>query len=180
MNIRKLLTLATAGTAAASISIFGLGLTPAYAIDNPVTFEVLTGSLTLAQTPASTLLVEGSAQDMPVTTVTDGRSAADRTGAWTVSASASDLFAANGVGTGDDATILASQITIDETAGSFTAGSGTPAHPAAVVGATPAALVSATADTIDSVYSYTPTALLADQTLPFAGSYTGNVTQTVV
>ena len=31
MNIRKIITLATAGTAAASLSIFGLGLTPAYA-----------------------------------------------------------------------------------------------------------------------------------------------------
>ena len=58
MNIRKIITLATAGTAAASLSIFGLGLTPAYAIDNPVTFEVLTGSLSIAQTPSSTLLVE--------------------------------------------------------------------------------------------------------------------------
>ena len=177
MNIRKIITLATAGTAAASLSIFGLGLTPAYAIDNPVTFEVETGSLSIAQTPASTLLVEGSAEDMPVTTVTDGRSEVTRTGAWVVSASASDLV--SDLAGPDEATIDADQITIDETAGSFTSGSGTPTHPAAVVGG-PAALVSATADTIDSVYTYTPTALLAAQTLPFAGSYTGTVTQTVV
>ena len=42
------------------------------------------------------------------------------------------------------------------------------------------ALVSATGDSIDSVYTYMPTATLAAQTLPFAGSYSGNVIQTVV
>ncbi len=177
MKLRKIITLATAGTAAASLSLFGVGINAAYAVDQPVTFEVESGDLIIAQTPTSTLLVEGAAQNMPVTTVTDGRSEVTRTAAWTVSASASNLI--SDLAGPDEATILADQITIDETPGSFTTGSGTRVAAAPVVGG-PATLVSATADTIDSVFTYTPTVLLATQTLPFAGSYTGTITQTVV
>ena len=81
MKLRKIITLATAGTAAASLSLFGVGITAANAATNDVTFEVVTGDLTLDQAPGSTLLVEGSAEDMPVTTVTDGRSEANRSAA---------------------------------------------------------------------------------------------------
>jgi hypothetical protein len=166
MKLRKIVTLATAGTATAGLSLFGLGVNPAGAANGvqPVTFEVSAGSLALAQTPTSTLLVEGSAEAMPVTTVTDGRNAFDRSGAWTVTATASDLNEAGG------ASIPAADIALDQS-GTFTSGSGT-------VGAL--GLVSATSDTIDSVYTYTPTATLAAQTLPYSGSYTGTVTQTVV
>jgi len=179
MNIRKILTLATAGTAAASLSIFGLGLTPAYAEDEIVTFEVADGELIIAQTPAGTALVQASAVAMPVTTVTDGRNAFGRSGAWTVSASVTDLSAGTvGVGAGIHL-IDSDQITLDETVGSFTGGTGTRVGAAAVVGDTPATLVSATGDSITSVFTYTPTALLATQTLPYAGNYSGTVTQTV-
>lgn len=173
MKLRKIATLATAGSAAAGLSLLGLGITPAYAVDEPVTFEVAGGLLAIAQTPtAGTALVQGSAVNMPVTTVTDGRAEFDRTGAWTVSASVTALTETGG------ATILANQITLDETVGSFTAGTGTRVAAAAVVATGP--LVSATGDSINSVFTYTPTALLAAQTLPFSGSYTGTVTQTVV
>jgi hypothetical protein len=178
MKLRKMITLAAAGTAVASLSLFGVGITAAYAVDQPITFEVTAGSLAIAQTAtAGTALTQATPANMPVTTVTDGRNSAARTGAWTVTGTASNLFAVNGAGTGDDATILAAQITLDES-GSFTTLTGTPVDEAAVVGG-PAALVSATGDAIDSVYSYTPTATLAAQTRPFSGSYTGSVTQTV-
>jgi hypothetical protein len=165
MKLRKIITLATAGTATAGLSLLGLGVNPAGAdAVQPVTFEVTAGSLALAQTPTSTLLVEGSAEAMPVTTVTDGRNAFDRSGAWTVTAAASDLTEVGG------ASIPAADITLAQS-GSFTTGSGT-------VGAL--GLVSASADSIDSVYTYTPTAELAVQVLPYSGYYTGTVTQTVV
>jgi hypothetical protein len=165
MNKMKKIASVTIG-ALTMISAGGFGSSIAHAANGvqPVTFEVTAGSLALAQTPTSTLLVEGSAQDMPVTTVTDGRNAFDRSGAWTVTATASDLDEAGG------ASIPAADITLDQS-GSFTSGSGT-------VGAL--GLVSASADSIDSVYTYTPTAELAAQTLPYSGSYTGTVTQTVV
>jgi hypothetical protein len=180
MNIRKLLTLATAGTAAATISLFGMAA--AYAVDQPVTFEVTGGSLAIAQTPtAGTALTQGTAVNMPVTTVTDGRNEFGRTAFWTVSANVTALSAGVvDVGAGIH-TIGANQITLDETSGSFTSGSGTRVPEAAVVGgALPSALVSATGDSIDSVFTYTPTALLGAQTLPYSGSYTGTVSQTVV
>ncbi|MEA2933352.1 MAG: hypothetical protein QOI56_2137 [Actinomycetota bacterium] len=172
MNIRKILTLATAGTAAASISLFVLGTPAAHALNGvePVTFQVTANtSLALAQTPsAGTPLVQGTAANMPVTTVTDGRNAFDRTGAWSVTATASDLTATQG----GSHTILAAQITLAQS-GTFNSGGGT-------VDATPVGLVSTSDDTVDSVYTYTPTAQLAPQTSPFAGSYSGTVTQTVV
>ena len=93
MKLRKIITLATAGTAAASLSLFGVGITAAYAVDQPVTFEVVTGALVIAQTPSVDAAGGGVAQDMPVTTVTDGRSAVNRSAAWTVSANASNLVA---------------------------------------------------------------------------------------
>ena len=43
MKLRKIITLATAGTAAASLSLFGVGINAAYAVDQPVTFGVETG-----------------------------------------------------------------------------------------------------------------------------------------
>ncbi|MEY2476893.1 MAG: hypothetical protein QOG87_2208 [Actinomycetota bacterium] len=173
MKFRKMLTLAVAGTAVAGTSLLGVGMTAAYAADQPVTFEVAGGTLAIAQTPtAGTALVQGTAVDMPVTTVTDGRAEFDRTGSWVVSASVTNLTESGG------ATILADQITLDETVGSFTAGTGTRVAAAAVVATGP--LVSATGDSINSVFTYTPTALLAAQTLPFSGSYAGTVTQTVV
>jgi hypothetical protein len=177
MKLRKILTLATAGTAAASLSLFGLGLTPAYAdADQPITFEVEGGFLVINQTATSSLLIEATAVNMPSTAVTDGRSDVTRSGEWTVTATASNLVSDEG-GL-DEATILSTQITLNETPGSFSPGSGTRVDAIAVVGT--GTLVSATADTIDSVYTYVPTATLAAQTLPFAGSYSGNVVQTVV
>jgi hypothetical protein len=173
MQLSKIMTMATAGTVAAGLSVLSLGISTAYAVDQPVTFEVTGGTLAIAQTPtAGTALVEGSAVNMPVTTVTDGRADFDRTGSWTVTASVTNLTESGG------ATILADQITLDETVGSFTSGTGTRVAAAAVVATGP--LVSATGDSIDSVFTYTPTALLADQTRPFSGSYGGTVTQTVV
>jgi hypothetical protein len=163
-KMKKIASVSIAGLAAIATGGFGSSIAHAANGVQPVTFEVTAGSLALAQTPTSTLLVEGSAQDMPVTTVTDGRNAFDRSGAWTVTATASDLDEVGG------ASIAASEITLAQS-GSFTSGSGT-------VGAL--GLVSASADSIDSVYTYTPTAELAPQTLPFSGSYTGTVTQTVV
>jgi hypothetical protein len=173
MRPQKFITLAIAGIATAGISLLALGVSPAFAVDQPVTFEVTGGSLEIAQTPtAGTALVQGTPVDMPVTTITDGRADFDRTGSWTVSASVTDLTESGG------ASILADQITLDETVGSFTAGTGTRVGMAAVVATGP--LVSATGDSINSVFTYTPTALLAAQTLPFAGSYAGTVSQTVV
>jgi hypothetical protein len=173
MKLNKIITLASGGVATAGLSLLGFGISPAYAVDQPVTFEVAGGSLAIAQTPtAGTALVEGTAVNMPVTTVTDSRADFSRTGAWTVSASVTNLTESGG------ATILSDQLTMDETVGSFTGGTGTRVGAAAVVATGP--LVSATGDSIDSVFTYTPTILLAAQTLPFSGSYAGTVTQTVV
>lgn len=153
-----------------------MGGPAASAADQPVTFSVGEGVLALAQTPtAGTVLAEGTAVAMPVTTVTDGRNQASRSASWTITGTASNLVADSGGP--DQATIAADQITLEE-AGSFTSGSGTLGDDPAVVGTGP--LQSVTANTIDSVYSYTPTATLATQTLPFSGDYTGTVTQTVV
>ena len=172
MKLRKIITLATTATAAASISLLGLGLTAAQAANGvePVTSEVgASGSLSLAQIPSTgTALVQATPVDMPVTTVTDGRNGAVRN--WTVTATASSLVSGSH-------SIAASQITLDEE-GSFTVGTGTAANPVPVVGT--GTLVSATADSIDSVYTYTPTAQLAAQGNIAAGSYTGVVTQTVL
>jgi hypothetical protein len=121
------------------------------------------------------VLVQNTPVAMPVTTVTDARNAASRSGAWTVTGTASDLVADDGGP--DEATIVATQITLSET-GTFTTPSGTRVDEDPVVGT--GALVSATGDSIASVYSYTPTAQLATQTLPLSGSYVGTVTQTVV
>jgi hypothetical protein len=168
MKLRKIVTLATAGTATAGLSLLGFGISPASAANGvqPITFEVSSGELALAQTPtAGTLLVQGSAEDMPVTTITDARNNTGRSGAWSVTSTASNLTAGS-------ATILASEITLAQS-GSFTAGDGT-------LDEVPDGLVSASGDTIDSVYTYTPTAELAPQSHPYSGSYTGTVTQTVV
>ena len=125
--------------------------------------ECATGALTLAQTPsAGTALVEGTAVAMPATTVTDTRSGTPRD--WTVTAVATNLV------TPDGAVILAAEITLDQ-AGSFTTGSGTLGE---------SGLVSASAVSVGSVYTYTPTAELAPQGPITAGSYVGTVTQTVV
>ena len=163
-NMKKIASATIAALTAMATGGFGSSVAHAANGVQPVTFEVTAGSLALAQTPTSSLLVEGSPVNMPVTTITDGRNAFDRSGDWTVSATASDLDEIGG------ASIPGSDITLAQS-GSFTAGSGT-------VGAL--GLVSASADTIDSVYTYTPTAELAPQTLPYSGSYTGTVTQTVV
>ena len=174
MKLRKIALLAAASTA--GLVFCTTGGPAASAAEEPVTFSVDEGVLALAQTPsAGTGLVEGTAVDMPVTTVTDGRNQASRSGSWTITATASDLVADEGGA--DEATIAANQITLAET-GSFTSGSGTLDNPAAVVGT--GTIQSVTGDTIESVYTYTPTAALATQTLPFSGDYTGTVTQTVV
>ncbi|MEA2828840.1 MAG: hypothetical protein QOG43_3279 [Actinomycetota bacterium] len=171
MNIRKILTLATAGTAAASISLFGLGTPAAHAdSDQPVTFtRASAGALTLAQDNSGTTpLTAGSAVSLPVTTVTDSRNDVRD---WNVTADASDLVS----------------VALDEIAGTnitlgvatspaavFTIGSGT---------VTAGGLVAVTGDSIDSLYTYTPTAAMASQAtlgnIP-AGVYSGNITQTVV
>jgi hypothetical protein len=131
-------------------------------ITRPVCALTPSGSLSLAQTPsAGTALIIGSAVDLPATTVTDSRNGTVRS--WTVTAVASDLV--NGA-----ATIVAADIVLDQS-GAFTTGTGTIGEDG---------LVSATADSIDSVYTYTPTAQLAAQGNIAAGSYTGVVTQTVL
>lgn len=120
------------------------------------------GSLTLSQAPtAGTALAEGTAVAMPVTTVTDTRTGTTRS--WTVTATVSDLVAGG-------PSIPSTAVTLAQS-GTFTTGSGT-----VVAGG----LVSATGDSIGSVYTYTPTARLAPQGPLFAGSYAGTVTQTVV
>jgi hypothetical protein len=169
MKLSKLVALATASTVTVGMSLFAVGVTGASAANGvqPVAFDVAAGSLTLAQTPsAGTSLVPGTAVDMPATTITDGRNAFDRTGAWSVTAAASALSEVGG------ASIAADQITLAQS-GTFTAGTGT-------LDVVPVGLVSASADSIDSVYSYTPTATLAVQSHPYSGAYTGTVTQTVV
>lgn len=160
-QIKKIAAVSIAGLAV--IATGGFGSSIAHAAE-PVTFEVAAGALAIAQTPtAGTALVEGTAVALPVTTVTDGRNDTGRSGAWTATATASNLVAGS-------ATIPAAQITMAQS-GSFTSGSGT-------VGAL--GLVSASANSIDSVYTYTPTAELATQVLPYSGNYTGTITQTVV
>jgi hypothetical protein len=166
---RSLKQVTKAVTAGLVLTVAAGGITmPAAHAENgvqPVTFEITGGSLALAQTPAAPIaLVGGTAVDMPVTTVTDARNDFGRSGAWAVTANASDLVAAS-------ATIDADQITLAQS-GSFTSGTGT-------VDAEPVGLVSASDDSIDSVYTYTPTATLAVQSHPYSGSYTGTVTQTV-
>lgn len=164
-KMKKIASVGIAGLAVMAAGGFGSSVAHAENGVQPVTFAIGSGSLTLAQSPsAGTALVEGTPVALPVTTVTDGRNAFDRSGAWTVTATVSDLDEVGG------ASIPAADITLDQS-GSFTSGSGT-------VGAL--GLVSASADTIDSVYTYTATAELATQVLPFSGSYTGTVTQTVV
>jgi hypothetical protein len=148
-----------------AVTAAGLAMPTAHAANGvqPVTFTIAGGALALAQTPTTgTALVAGTAVNMPVTTITDKRNDTGRTALWTVTATASDLVAGA-------ATITADQITLAQS-GSFTAGSGTVA---------PGGLVSATDDSIDSVYTYTPTATLAVQAHPNSGDYTGTVTQTV-
>lgn len=183
MKLRKIVTLATAGTAAVSISLFGLGLPAAHADSTqPVTFQVENnGSLVLYQDNSlGTTLLDGSAVNLPVTTVTDNRNSFARSGAWSVSASASPLLATEVIATVTTivATIVGNQITLDETLGSFTSGTGSRVGQSPVVGG-PAALVSATGNSIDSVFTYTPTALLAAPH-SVAGLYLGTISQTVV
>jgi hypothetical protein len=165
MKLSKIVTLATAGTAAASISLFGLGVTAAQAVNGvePITFEVGAGGfLTLDQVPTlGTPLVEATPVDLPDTTITDTRNGTTRN--WTVTATASDLVSGAN-------TILAEEVVLGQSGG-WLFGGGT-------VGSL--GLVSASADTIDSVYGYTPTAEIADQSNLAAGSYAGTVTQTVL
>ncbi|MCU1501742.1 MAG: hypothetical protein JWM12_1096 [Ilumatobacteraceae bacterium] len=140
----------------------------------PVQFDVASGALSISQTPtAGTTLVQNTAVQLPQTVVTDGRNNAGRTGAWTVTITASNLVHTAGA---DSATIGADQITMDEISGAVAAG-GTITDEPAVVGT--GALVSITGDGIDSTYTYTPTAQLASQTKPFSGAYVGTITQTV-
>jgi hypothetical protein len=157
----------TSITAGAGIAVEGRLLARGGAVtldsDTVTTPACATGALTLAQTPsAGTALVEGTAVAMPITTVTDTRSGTPRN--WTVTAVATNLVTPEG------AVIPAANITLDQT-GSFTTGSGTLGEPG---------LVSATAVSLGSVYTYTPTAELAPQGSITAGSYAGIVTQTVV
>jgi hypothetical protein len=122
---------------------------------------ISSGLLSLDQTPTTgTALVEGVAVALPETTVTDSRIGATRS--WTVTATVTDLV--SGVDT-----IPSTEITLAQS-GTFTTGSG-------VVGGD--GLVSVTDDSIDSVYTYTPTAELHPQGDIPAGSYAGTVTQTV-
>ena len=172
MQIRQSLKFIAAGTALATTSVLFLGVSPAGAVDQPVTFEVAAGTLSIAQTPtAPVALIEGSPVAMPVTTVTDGRNAFDRSGAWTVSAASSDLDEPLG------GQIAATQITLDTATGNFFNGTGTIA-PASVDGF--GVLLEATNDTINSSFIYTPTAEMRALTNPNSGVYSGTVTQTVV
>lgn len=174
MRMRTFALLATAGTAGMILST--LGGPAASAVDQPITFAVEEGVLALAQTPtAGTVLIETTAVTMPVTTVTDGRNQATRSASWTITATASDLVA-DAAGP-DEATIAGNQITLAES-GTFTFGSGTLGNEASVVGT--GTLQSVVDNTIDSAYTYTPTATLATQVLPLSGDYAGIVTQTVV
>jgi hypothetical protein len=132
-------------------------------ITRPMCTPIISGSLSLAQTPTSgTALIVSSAVNLPVTTVTDSRNGLVRN--WTVTATSSDLVSAGG------STISGADIALEQS-GTFTTGTGTVGNDS---------LVSATADTIDSVYTYTPTAELAPQGNIPAGSYAGTVTQTVL
>jgi hypothetical protein len=169
--LRRIAVLGVAGVATPvmCVSALGFGAGAAYA-DNgvqPVTFSVGAGSLTIAQTPSAPIaLTANSATAMPVTTVTDGRNDVLRTGGWSVSNVASDLTESGG------GVITANNIAVAQS-GSFTTGTGS-------ADATMGGTVSATGDSINSVYTYTPTAELTVPTGPSAGSYSGTVTQTVV
>jgi hypothetical protein len=166
---RKIATMAVVSSAAAGVSLFGFGAVAANAANGvqPVTFSVDAGSLTIAQTPSTAIaLVAGTPTAMPRTTVTDGRNDTLRTGDWTASNVASDLNESGG------GVITADNIAMAQTGG-FTAGDGTADNS---TGGT----VAASTDSINSVYTYTPTADLTVPTNPNSGSYTGTVTQTVV
>jgi hypothetical protein len=168
-TFRKIATMAVLGSAAAGISVLGFGAVAANAANGvqPVTFSVSAGSLTIAQAPSAAIaLVAGTATAMPVTTVTDGRNGTLRTGDWTASNVASDLNESGG------GVITASNIAMAQT-GNFTAGTGTADN-------TTGGTVAVTGDSINSVYTYTPTADLTVPANPNSGSYTGTVTQTVV
>jgi hypothetical protein len=167
--VLRIIAVAVVGSATAGASLFGFGALAASAANGvqPVTFSVGGGSLTLAQTPSAAIaLVAGTATAMPVTTVTDGRNADLRTSNWVASNVASDLTEPGG------STISADNIAMAQT-GSFTTGTGSADN---TVGGT----VTVTGDSINSVYTYTPTADLTVPANANAGSYTGTVTQTVV
>jgi hypothetical protein len=160
--------LATAGALVGGVSLLGFAL-PAYAANGvePVTFTVAGGVLALAETPDSgTALIPGTPTDMPVTTVTDGRNDGGRSGAWTATNAASDLTETGG------GVIASANIAMGEATASFTGGSG--------IASVTAGSVAVTADTINSVYTYTPTADLTVPANATAGNYTGTVTQTVL
>jgi hypothetical protein len=168
--IRKIVTLALGSAATVGMSLLGVGATAASAANGvqPVTFDIGAGSLALAQTPSTAIaLVPGTATAMPVTTVTDGRNDFARTGAWSATNVVSNLDETGG------GQIPASSIAVAQATASFTAGSGT------ATGSSPGSIV-VTGDSIDSVYTYTPTANLTVPGHPNSGSYTGTVTQTLV
>ena len=177
MNIRKILTLATAGTAAASLSIFGLGLNPAYAEPtSPVTFEVEGGFLVIDQT--RDLLAAHRDERREHAFHGGDRRAQRRHPHRRLDRHGHRV----GPGLGPRRRRRGHHPLHPDhpqrDAGQLRPGSGTRVDQVPVVGT--GALVSATDDTIDSVFTYVPTAMLADQILPFAGSYSGNVIQTVV
>jgi hypothetical protein len=168
-SFRKLMALTVAGTAAFGVSALGFGAVAAYAANGvqPVTFSVSGGSLTIAQTPSAAIaLVPGTATAMPSTTVTDGRNDTLRSGNWSASNVASALSETGG------GIITADNIAMAQT-GAFTTGTGSADNS---TGGT----VAVTGDSINSVYTYTPTADLTVPANPNSGSYTGTVTQTVV
>ena len=176
MKIRKIITLATAGTAAASLSLFGFGITAANAAltaDQDVTFAVeSSGVLAISQvSPTAQALTAGTAANLAPTTVSDGRNDVRD---WTVSAHSSALVQAPFPDIAIDSVAFAVAGT---PAAAFASGdSGT-------VDGTPVApvIVSVSGDTIDSAYTYTPTATLSSSLGNIAaGDYTGTVTQTVV
>ena len=170
MKLPKIVPLTAAASLAAGLSLFGVAGPASADVGpaQPVTFTVASGALSLSQTAAPAItLVEGTAVDLPVTSVVDGRNDTARSGAWTVTAEVTDLVAGA-------ATIPAGDVAIAASAGGFDSGTGTVGTPPADV------LVSVTADSIDSAYSFTPTATLATQSHPFSGTYEGTVTQTVV
>jgi hypothetical protein len=165
--IRKVVILGAASSLTVAMSLLGVGAIAAHAANGvqPVTFGVATGNLTIAEAPSGAIaLVPGNATAMPATTVTDGRNDTLRTGAWTASNVASDLTESGG------GVITASNIAMAQT-GAFTPGTGTAVN---TVGT-----VTVNADSINSVYTYTPTADLTVPANPNSGSYTGTITQTV-
>jgi hypothetical protein len=167
---RRVTTIAVVGGVTTVIAAFGFGATAAHAANGvqPVTFSVAEGALTIEQSPSSTAiaLVAGSATSMPDTTVTDGRNDALRSSNWTASNVASDLSESGG------GSITASNIAMAQI-GRFTAGTGAADNS---TGGT----VGVTGDSINSVYTYTPTADLTVPATASSGSYAGTITQTVV